>query len=42
MRLLVIMIFSAYLLSACGHKGPLHLPKTGDENPATTHDIEKK
>ncbi len=42
MRLLIIMIFSAYLLSACGHKGPLYLPKIGDEPPATTHDIEKK
>ena len=42
MRLLIIMIFSAYLLSACGHKGPLNLPKTGDEPPATTNDIEKK
>lgn len=42
MRLFVMLLFSAYLLSACGHKGPLYLPKTNVENPAISNEIEKK
>ncbi|MBX3616968.1 LPS translocon maturation chaperone LptM [Nitrosomonas sp.] len=43
MRLLVILLFSAYLLSACGHKGPLYLPNKADEgNPAISNEMQKK
>ena len=42
MRLLVILLVSAFLLSACGHKGALSLPKTDTENPVISNDTEKK
>jgi predicted small lipoprotein YifL len=42
MRLLIITLLSAYLLSACGLKGPLYLPKTDEANRAPSTDIEKK
>ena len=31
MRRLCILIVVALLVSACGQKGPLHLPKDGDK-----------
>lgn len=42
MRLLIITLLSVYLLSACGLKGPLYLPKTDEANRASSTDIEKK
>ncbi|MBY0483220.1 lipoprotein [Nitrosomonas sp.] len=42
MRLLFILLFLVYLLSACGLKGPLYLPKTDEANPASSTDIGKK
>lgn len=42
MRLLFIIMLSVYLLSACGLKGPLYLPKTDDANRASSTEIEKK
>lgn len=43
-RLFLITILLAYLLSACGHKGPLYipLPQTGEASRASQNDIEKK
>ncbi|SNX59663.1 lipoprotein-attachment site-containing protein [Nitrosomonas ureae] len=32
MRLVCVVIFLAYSLSACGHKGPLFLPQTDEAN----------
>ena len=42
MRLLLILLFSVYLLSACGLKGPLYLPKTDEASRASSTEIEKK
>ncbi|WP_394808202.1 lipoprotein [Nitrosomonas sp.] len=42
MRLLFIILLSVYLLSACGLKGPLYLPKTDEASRASSTEIEKK
>jgi len=42
MRLLIITLLSTYMLSACGLKGPLYLPKTDETNRASSIEIEKK
>ena len=42
MRLILILLFSAYLLSACGLKGPLYLPKVEEVGTASPHQVEKK
>jgi len=42
MRLLIITLLSAYILSACGLKGPLYLPKTDEANRASSVEIDKK
>lgn len=42
MRLVCVTIFLAYSLSACGHKGPLFLPKTEEENRMVPSKIERK
>jgi len=41
-RLFFITFLLAYLLSACGHKGPLYLPQTDEANRASQNEIEKK
>ena len=41
MRLFLIVLFSAYLLSACGLKGPLYLPKV-EEASASSKETPKK
>ncbi|WP_410497566.1 LPS translocon maturation chaperone LptM [Chitinibacter sp. S2-10] len=35
MRALTVFIFVATLLTACGYKGPLYLPKNGPAKPAS-------
>ncbi|MEQ1816380.1 MAG: lipoprotein [Nitrosomonas sp.] len=42
MRSFLIILLSVYLLSACGLKGPLYLPKVDETNPASSTEIEKK
>ncbi|MBK6958780.1 lipoprotein [Nitrosomonas sp.] len=42
MRLLIVILLSAYLLSACGLKGPLYLPKTDEASRAPSIETEKK
>lgn len=42
MRILFIFLFSVYLLSACGLKGPLYLPKTDEASRSSSTEIEKK
>ncbi len=42
MRLFFIMLLSVYLLSACGLKKPLYLPKTDEANLVSPGEIEKK
>ncbi|MCG7757488.1 MAG: hypothetical protein EBU46_04975 [Nitrosomonadaceae bacterium] len=42
MRLILVLLCSAYLLSACGLKGPLYLPKVEEAGSAQPHQAEKK
>jgi predicted small lipoprotein YifL len=42
MRLILVLLFSAYLLSACGLKGPLYLPKVEETSTAPSNPAEKK
>ncbi|MEK6594997.1 MAG: lipoprotein [Pseudomonadota bacterium] len=44
MRLFFVTFLLAYLLSACGHKGPLYipLPQTDEANRTSQNEIEKK
>ena len=42
MRLILILLLSAYLLSACGLKGPLYLPKVEEASTASSDPAEKK
>lgn len=42
MRLIPVLLLSAYLLSACGLKGPLYLPKVEEANTASSDQVEKK
>ncbi|MBP6366684.1 MAG: lipoprotein [Nitrosomonas sp.] len=44
MRLFLIIFVLTYLLSACGHKGPLYipLPQTDETNRALPKEMNKK
>ncbi|MBX9917331.1 MAG: lipoprotein [Nitrosomonas sp.] len=42
MRLIPILLLSAYLLSACGLKGPLYLPKVEEASNASSDQVERK
>ncbi|UJP06250.1 MAG: lipoprotein [Nitrosomonas sp.] len=44
MRLFFCSTLIIYLLSACGNKGPLYLPKVEDQNrtPALSEEVDKK
>ena len=42
MRLFISSLLIIYLLSACGHKGPLYLPNEDDKNRTSTQKTEKK
>ncbi len=42
MRLICAVILLVYSLSACGHKGPLFLPQTEEENRMVPSEIERK
>lgn len=42
MRLFLSGLLMVYLLSACGHKGPLYLPTVEDSNRASSQETGKK
>lgn len=42
MRLMYTLLLSVFLLSACGHKGPLYLPAAGEDNRTASTTDEKK
>ena len=42
MRLFLMLLLSTYLLSACGLKGPLYLPKVEEAGSASSGQADKK